>query len=211
MGAFTGTLDFSANNPNITMGTFSGTGTGTRTINLGNGTWTITGTGTLWTFANTTGLTFNANSSNIIFSAVTALLRTMSNGATLSYSTVTVNANGSGGSFGIAATGTIATLVINAPNCVTILAGGTLTISNAFAWAGTSSAPILIESNTISTTATIAAPASSTMAWAGIRDMTFTGNTPVASNSFDLGHNSGITITAPILSASRARAFAGMH
>lgn len=68
MGAFTGTLDFSANNNNPTMGTFSNTGTGTRTLNMGNGTWNISGSGTtIWTQSTATNLTFNANGSTINF------------------------------------------------------------------------------------------------------------------------------------------------
>jgi hypothetical protein len=43
MGAFTGTLDFSANNNSPTMDTLSWTGTAVRTLNLGSGTWTIRG------------------------------------------------------------------------------------------------------------------------------------------------------------------------
>src|SRR6267154_670068 len=77
-GAFTGTLDFSANNNNVTLSAaaaFNGSGTGTRTINLGNGTWTISTASaavTPWTIATTTGLTFNANSSTIDLSGVVA-------------------------------------------------------------------------------------------------------------------------------------------
>ena len=44
-GFFTsGTLDFSANNNNVTVGAVVFDGTVTRTINMGSGTWTITGT-----------------------------------------------------------------------------------------------------------------------------------------------------------------------
>jgi hypothetical protein len=67
MGAFTGTLDFSANNNSPTMGTFSGTGTGTRTLNMGSGTWTLTGTGTPWNLATISNFNFNAEQSRILF------------------------------------------------------------------------------------------------------------------------------------------------
>lgn len=66
MGAFTGTLDFSANNNSPTMQTFSGTGTGVRTLNMGSGTWTITGNNTnIFTLATTTNLTLNAGTSTV--------------------------------------------------------------------------------------------------------------------------------------------------
>lgn len=68
MGAFTGTLDFSANNNSPTVGTFNGSGTGTRTLNMGSGTWTITGNGTtVWTTQTTTGLTINIGTSTVNF------------------------------------------------------------------------------------------------------------------------------------------------
>lgn len=61
MGAFTGTLTFATNNNSPTMQTFSGTGTGTRTLSLGSGTFFLTGSNTtIWDFANGTNLTFNA-------------------------------------------------------------------------------------------------------------------------------------------------------
>jgi len=72
MGAFTGTLDFSANNNSPTMGTFSGTGTGTRTLNMGGGTFTLTATGNVWNFATTTNLTFNAQQSRILITNTAA-------------------------------------------------------------------------------------------------------------------------------------------
>lgn len=68
MGAFTGTLDFSANNNNPTMQTFSNTGTGTRVLNSGSGTWTITGNATtIFTQATSTGLTFTEGGGTINF------------------------------------------------------------------------------------------------------------------------------------------------
>lgn len=61
MGAFTGTLDFSANNNNPTMQTFNCSGTGVRTLAMGTGnTWTITGNAaTIFTIGTTTNLTLS--------------------------------------------------------------------------------------------------------------------------------------------------------
>ena len=62
MGAFTGTLDFSANNNSPTMQTFSCSGTGTRTLNMGSGTWTLTGNNaTIWNTSTTTNLTLTSS------------------------------------------------------------------------------------------------------------------------------------------------------
>jgi hypothetical protein len=55
MGAFTGTLDFSANNNSPTMQTFSNSGAGTRALHMGSGTWTLTGNNaTIWNTQSTT-------------------------------------------------------------------------------------------------------------------------------------------------------------
>lgn len=103
MGAFTGTLDFSANNNSPTMGFFSNSGTATRTLNMGNGTWSITSNnGTEWNQATITGLTFNANSSTLQFTyAGSATTRTLGMGA-LTYNNFSITA----GSDIIAMTGT---------------------------------------------------------------------------------------------------------
>jgi hypothetical protein len=42
--AMNGTLDFSVNNPSMTIGTFSSSGSSTRTLKMGSGTFTITAT-----------------------------------------------------------------------------------------------------------------------------------------------------------------------
>lgn len=202
-GAFTGTLDFSANNNNVTLTATTGmnlSGTGARTINLGNGVWTLsaTATGTVWNAGTVTSLTFNANSSNITLSGAVAAgsARTFAGGG-LTYSTITISGSGyttfTGGAF------TITTLSISSGNTVSFPTGGTTTITNAFTWTGTAASPIDLISNGINTTATISvgsgAPA---VNWAGLRDLTFSGGaTFTAVNSFDFGHNSGITITPP--------------
>lgn len=63
MSAFTGTLDFSANNNTVALSSsFVNTGTvATRTINMGSGQWTISGSNTTpWSCSDLTGCTFVA-------------------------------------------------------------------------------------------------------------------------------------------------------
>jgi len=61
MGAFTGTLDFATNNNSPTMGSFSTTGSGTRTLNMGSGIWTLTGNAaTILNMDITTNFTLNS-------------------------------------------------------------------------------------------------------------------------------------------------------
>lgn len=201
-GAFTGTLDFSANNNNVNLTAttgFNGSGSGTRTINLGNGTWTMTGTSTPWTMTTTTNLTFNANSSVLVFTATSASGRTF-NGGGLTYNTVTVSANTLLGQFSIGlANHTFATLNITAPNAVSFPSSQTTTITNAPAWTGTSANLLYLYTNSSSTAGTISvATGSPTIAWGALRTLTFSGGASFsASSSFDLGINTGITITAP--------------
>lgn len=196
-------LDFSANNNNVTLTAatgISGSGSGVRTINLGNGTWTLTGTsGTPWNFNTITNLTLNANSSTIAFTATTASNRTFSGGGK-TYSTVTFSANTSRGGVTIGGANTFATLNVIAPQTLIMPSGATNTITNAFNFAGSETNPIGVISNAPNnTTATISvATGSPTMIYAGINSMVFTGGaTFTATNSFDLGMNSGITITGP--------------
>ncbi len=204
-GAFTGTLDFSANNNNVTLSGnagFNGSGTGTRTINLGNGIWTIstaTGNNTCWNLTTTTGLTFNANSSTIDFTGVMAAGsgQTMQTGAQ-TYSTVKISGARLSSGLAITGGGTIATLNIAAAATVSfgttmtvttltqsaqcaliVITGTTLTITNAPALVGTAAAPlsILNSSNVVTaTTATIStASGAFSGTWCSIYNVTFSG------------------------------------
>lgn len=139
MGAFTGTLDFSAFNNSPTMQTFSGTGSGTRTLNLGNGTWTITGASTtVWTIATSTNLTFNANSSVI---TVTGTAATFTGGGSLTYATVNLNG---GGAMTLGTTTTFATLNINGVGAGdSISMAGSNTVSGTLTITGNSGANLM--------------------------------------------------------------------
>lgn len=202
-GAFTGTLDFSANNNNVTLsatGGFSGSGAGTRTINLGNGTWSLSGASANWTMTTMTGLTFNANGSTIAFTGtISSTNQRVFAGGGLTYNIVTFGAGV--GPLTVQQSNTFATLNITAPNVIFFTNGTTQTITNAFTWAGSSSAENDIRSTSATAVATISVTSGSpTMSWAGLRQMTFSGGaTFTATNSFDFQANTGITITAPTL------------
>lgn len=203
-GAFTGTLDFSVNNNSVTLTTsgFSGTGSATRTIKLGNGTWTLSqASGTVWNINQVTGLTFNANSSTISLTGTgTAALRTFTAGSGLSYNIVSFNGNANGGAIQITLAGstTIATLNISAPNYIFQTASQTLTVTNALNISGSSGSEIGFASNTTGTRATVSSANNGTFSWCAFKDMAFAGGgTFAATSSFDLGDNTGITITAP--------------
>lgn len=213
MGAFTGTLDFSANNNNVTLSSaFDGSGTGTRTFNMGNGTWTIQGfNNNTWNYTTVTGLTHNPNSSTLSFipSTATPTGAVTFQGGGKSFNIVTYSGVTNANPFKIVGSPTIATLQFTAPGYILFTSGTTTAITNAFAWVGTSSNQFYFASDSTATSATIAAAAGSTIQWSGLQRLTFTGNTVLASNSFDLRSNSGVTITPPSTSGGGARIISG--
>lgn len=193
-------LDFSVNNNNLTLNQsagFSGTGTGTRTLNMGNGTWTLQSATGIFTLATTTGLTFNANASIISFTGSGTGQRTFAGGA-LTYSTVSF-ASGGLGTIAMSGSNAIGTLNLASGNWLLLTAGTTQTITNAFTWTGTAAAPITVSSSNIISTAIITITSGSpSMSWAVLSSIVFSGGaTFTATNSLNLGRNTGITITPP--------------
>lgn len=202
-GAFTGTIDWSANNKNVTLNLvtsgFNGSGTGTRTINMGNGTWTIAGN--LFSFSTATNLTFNANSSTLIFSGGLAGLITFATGGK-TFNNVTLNA--STGGYSLTGAGTISgTFTTN--NCSVLFPSATTFTIGTWVKSSSSASPVSFLAGTAGSVATISsANTPAAMDWMAIRSITFTGGgTFVAPNSFDLGGNTGVTITAPSGGAAR--------
>ncbi len=195
LGAFTGTWDNSVNNNNFTLNTggLLNSGSGTRTIRLGTATYNITGVNGLYNFQTTTGLTFVGGSSFIVFSSSTGN-RTF-DGGSISHGNVTFGSTTGSGVFTLAGSNTFASWIISAPNYVQLPNGGTSTVTAPFTWAGSSSAQAYVFSTTVSSH-TIATAAGSTASWFAFHGVIFTG-APVATNSFDLNNNTGITITAP--------------
>ena len=195
MGAFTGTLDFDPNDNNVTISsTNTGltlTGTATRTLNMGGGTWTFTGANGGLDATTQTNLTFTASGTTIVYagSGQTATRSLIISGATIG--TFTVSAN-NGLICNIPFANTFGTVNIDDKNNVQFpTAGTTITTLNI---TGSTSTPVLIE-----TGGQTAAPITVTTAnitGAAIRAIAFTGS-PTAANSYDIGSNTGITITPP--------------
>lgn len=203
-GAFTGTLDFSVNNPSTTWtNDFNISGSGTRTLKLGSGTFTLTpsgGNNTAWFAQVTTGLTLIAGTSTISLTGTTAVNVTAFSGGGLTYHNLTINGGSSPqGPISIVGANTFNAVSITAP--ATVYWSGTNIISTAFTFAGTASnnAIMLFNPNGNGSLSTLSvASGTATLNWGVIAGMTFSGGaTFTATNSYDLQGNSGITITGP--------------
>lgn len=201
-------IDNSANN-NMTFtgsGGFNGSGTGTRTWTGGSGTYTLSTSQSTWTIATST----NLSNPTTAFSSATVTLSFVSTSSTpqflpgtLTYGTVNLNGN-KGINLGNVAF-TVGTLNVTGPNSLKFPQGVTTTITNAFNWTGTSAAPILIANSNPGNgvgSITTGSGTTNTAAWAIFEHITFIpvgGSTLTATNSLDLGLNTGtgFTITPP--------------
>lgn len=198
--SFTGTIDFSANNNNINIGTvtaaataWTDNGAGTHTINMGNSTWSIDSTGTLVNFAAGAGLTLNANSSTISTVARANVSRAFAgNGKT--FNVVTLN----GAASSVYAMSTINVVIgtLTLTNQAILTLANNITVTT-LSITSSASLPVGIRSATIGAAKTITLTNSLTPSYISLQDITFSGGTNTASNSFDFGNNTGITITGP--------------
>jgi hypothetical protein len=98
---------FDAKNYNVTCTTFSSSNSITRTLTMGSGLWTLSGAGTTvatrtWNTENTTGLTFNKDTADILLSNTETTARTFSGGS-LTYNKLTIG--GATGTSTISVTG----------------------------------------------------------------------------------------------------------
>jgi hypothetical protein len=181
----------------ISTGIFSGTGSTTRAITNPPPTITLANAnGTILNFATTTSLTFTASATNVVVSGTSASSRTLNNG-NLVWGQLTIPAATTGGAIILGQGGTWSQLNFTAPAIIFFNISTTTTITAAMTLTGTSSTINGFGSTTVGNAATVVFGSGSTATWTGVRDMTFSTNAFTATNSFDLGHNTNATITAP--------------
>lgn len=223
MGAFTGTWDNSVNNNDMTLTVASAisgsaslvlSGSSARTYKFGTATYTLSATGAsqyLINMVTATNATVTAGSETWVISGVTQNQRILNFSASVAkaFGALTMNAN----------TGVISLFGIATFTTVTASNGCTWLLNNALACttlnlnASSSGKQLGIFSASLGSQGSAAisvAGGTPVINWAAIRDVAFTGGaTFLATNSFDLGNNTGITITAPnppiaqIISAQR--------
>lgn len=207
-GNFVGTIDNSINNTSPTFSSLIFSGSGTRSLNMGTGTWTIKYvSGNSVDFTTTTGLTFSGSSATITVDPSSALSSQTLNfiGGGLTFGTINIlgkNTANAWPTFSMSNESfTVGTLNITAPNVVNFPANQTVTILNPINWTGTPLSLLELNFSASGGTSfsTINIPASSSISWASMRGLHFTGNAISPTNSFDLGNNNfnGGTLSGP--------------
>lgn len=202
IGAFTGTLDFATNNKNVTLSTaMSLTGAGTKTLNMGSGTWTLTATtGTVWDCGTCTNLTLNAGTSTIDINATPVAQRGFGGGSK-TYSTVKFTCGGAPNLVNRFTGGnnTVSTLAVVGCQYLEFAGGYTTTVTTVNLPAGLSSGTTMyFGSDNSATNATLSTASALSFSWLFIQGLTKAGAGSItATNSFDGGGNSGVTITPP--------------
>jgi hypothetical protein len=198
-GAFTGTLAFNTNNPNMSFSTVSFSGTGTRTINMGSGTWTMTGTGNVFDVGTTTNLTPTFQNASFVLSATTASSRVFNPGASGSVGSLTITDNTSKGVVQLFVAATYASITVGNGTALVCPQSSTTAITGTLTMTGTSSHPVTLSSSNVpSNPATVSVGAASTIDWGGVYRITKSGAGSItATNSLDLGVNTSVTITPP--------------
>lgn len=203
-------LDFSVNNNTMTVGAVGPvgspmilTGAGTRTLKMGNGAWTVNATtGNIWNATSTLTLTPGSSVLTLNCSTNTGVNPcSFVTGNLTSYGSITINSGKAG--MIVQGSATIPTLNVTAPSDV--LVNGNITVTNAFTLAGTASNPILWIANGLGASTNISVSSGTpTFSFFGLRGVTCTGGaTFAATNSFDLGGNSGCNITGPTTGGGR--------
>lgn len=214
MGAFTGTWDNSVNNNNFTLTVGSAiaasasmvlSGSSTRTYKFGTATYTLSATGASQYLINmgvATNATVTAGSETWVISGVTQNQRNLNYSGSVSkaFGALTMNANTGIINFN-AGTQTFTTITASGGVTLTMGFGVNITCTTLALNGGSSGKQIGILPSTLgsqNSSAISVASGTQTLTWCAIKDTAFTGGaTFTANNSFDLGDNSGIAITAP--------------
>lgn len=197
-----GTLN--ANNRNVSTGIFKSSNSNVRTLTMGSGTWTLTSgsdnfTAPSWDLSNTTNLTFNVNTANIVWSGTGTSTEPKSfKGGGLTYNNLTISGGTGIATYTFSGNNTFSTLSYTKTVAGTFkfTSGSTTTVST---WSinGTSGAPITINSTSTGSQATLIKSGAGTvnMSYTSIQDSNASpSNTWYAlltNNNTNLGNNTG--------------------
>ena len=201
MAGYTGTLDFSVNNPNISMASISCSGTGAKTLKMGSGTFTMTqANGTLVDLGGGS-CTVNAGTSTLLLSATAASSRFISlgNNTTLynvtvsnpSYNTYTIDLSNGGTPI------TVNNLTFTNVGIVTLGNGISWTINGTLTYDGQSATqPSILNSR--GTAFTLSVAGANTLNNLVIQNLTKAGAGSITCNNcYSGGGNTSVTINNP--------------
>lgn len=216
MGAFTGTVDFSANNNSLTVTGNNGvslTGSATKTLTLGTTTTiTLSSNAAIWNCATCANLTLNASTSTITFTGTGGTGNRRFSGGGKTYSTVNF-VSGTAAPLITGVNNTVSTYTFAAGQTVYFGTGSNQTITTITNVSGSSSAQTLFlnqDPQTGSTTLTLTN--NWTCDWCGFSNLVRAGTGSItATNSFDFKGNSGgsFTITPPTVGTGGGRIIGG--
>lgn len=180
----------------LSMGSFSSNNSNTRVLK-GSGAWGVLVTNASpWT-VNTSGLTTTNFTSQVTISGTMSAIRTFSAGGMTFQGGLVIAANSSVGGIDIAGANTFASFSASGPNLVAFNANQVFSAAPTIT--ATPAVPVTFCSDAIGTQRTHTVSAGN-IAFTGValRDTIFSGGTNTATDSLDLGRNSGITITPPV-------------
>lgn len=208
IAAFTGTFGNTTDSAAVQLDTFTNNGSGTRTYNMGTSTWTCgrSGVNCVWQISGHSNLTLVASTSTLVLTGgATSGSPLCWFGSGLSYNNVTFDpssvAVGSRTYF-TCNTGavTIANLTIGSPNNIQLTGNQTWTITGTLSFSGgtpSNSALIYMISSTTTSAQLTLSGGPATCSWCAFYAITAATNSITATNSFDLGRNTNISITPP--------------
>lgn len=211
-GAFTGTLDFSAINPNVNLTTaLILSGTGTRTINLGSGTISLSAvSGTILDITTTTNLTLTGGVVDLT-ATTTRQTTTAVVGTPVTLGSLTIRGN-SNASITMSGAGTITTMTLVAP--VYLLVGSTSPTYTNFVQSGSPSITALTTvlgssfGNLGAGRNLNVSSGTPSLSYAVIGNVTCTGGATFAfTNSLDMGSNTTCNISPPTIGAGGGGGF----
>ena len=204
-GTFGNTTDSAA----VQLDTFTNNGSATRTFNMGTSTWTCgrTSTNCIWQISGATNLTLVASTSTLVFNANAGGVSPLCwLGSSVTYNNITFSPS----SIPVASrraytcnTGavSIANLTIGSPSFIELQGSANWTISGTLAFSGgtpSGSDVVWLFTNDFSSTHTFTlSGGAATCNWCAFSGITAATNGITANNTFDLGRNTNITITAP--------------
>jgi hypothetical protein len=207
LGAYNGGLNFNGQNLNISSvgNGLLANSTGSPVITLGSGTLTLNGS-TPWDMTNANGSsTFNSGTIVINASGFTGNSASFA-GAGKTYGTVKFNSRTNATENAITGSNSFGTLIFNGPGRYTLTSATTNTITGALTITGASNGLVeLSGSSTNSTSVATLAVTGATLSasWGAFKQITVTGGPLLPTSSFDLGGNTGITVSAPSSGGSR--------